>query len=108
MQLLVDILSWALLLAGSGFVLIGGVGLLRMPDFFTRTHPAGITDTTGAGFILLGLALQAGFTLVAVKLLLILVLLVFTSPASTHATARAALAAGLRPLLGEDAKTGRR
>jgi multicomponent Na+:H+ antiporter subunit G len=101
-DILVDILGGALLLAGSVFLLIGGVGLLRFPDLYSRIHPAGITDTAGAGLVLLGLMVHAGLTLVALKLLLILVVIFFTSPTSAHATARAALAAGLRPLLGRD------
>lgn len=98
MGVLIDILSWVSISLGAIFVIIGGIGLLRMPDFFTRLHPAGITDTMGAGLILLGLILQAGLTLLAVKLGLIFVFLMLTSPASSHATARAALAYGLKPL----------
>ena len=103
MELVADIVSWVLLGAGSVFIVIGGIGLLRMPDFFTRLHPAGITDTMGAGLILLGLMVQAGFSLVSLKLLLIMAFLFITSPTTTHTTARAALAAGLKPLLGPEA-----
>ncbi|MEQ9638747.1 MAG: monovalent cation/H(+) antiporter subunit G [Alphaproteobacteria bacterium] len=102
MELAVDIVGGVLLAGGSIFLLIGGIGLLRMPDLYSRIHPAGITDTAGAGLILLGLLVFAGPTLVAVKLLLIFAIIFFTSPTSGHATARAALAAGLRPLLGRD------
>ncbi|MBT3536137.1 MAG: monovalent cation/H(+) antiporter subunit G [Rhodospirillaceae bacterium] len=91
-----DILSWILLLAGCGFVLIGAFGIWRLPDFYSRLHPAGLTDTMGAGLILLGLLLQAETAMVAIKLLIIAVFLLFTSPTTGHATARAALAAGLR------------
>jgi multicomponent Na+:H+ antiporter subunit G len=91
MAVLIDLLSWLALLGGVAFALIGSVGLLRMPDFYTRLHAAGITDTLGAALIVLGLALQAGWTLVSVKLLLILIFLWFTSPIATHALARAAL-----------------
>jgi multicomponent Na+:H+ antiporter subunit G len=97
-----DVLSWALLLGGSGFLLIGGIGVLRMPDFYTRLHPAGITDTMGAGLVLIGLMLQGGLSLVTAKLLLIFLFIFFTSPTSSHAIARAALAAGLRPLQARD------
>ena len=96
MALAADIVSWACLLAGVFFSLAGGIGILRLPDLFTRMHAAGITDTMGAGLILVGLAVQAGFTLVTVKLLLILILLFFTSPTSTHALAKAALHGGLK------------
>ena len=91
MAMLIDLLSWLILLGGVAFALIGSVGLLRMPDFYTRLHAAGITDTLGAGLILLGLMLQAGWTLISVKLLLILIFLWFTGPIATHALSRAAL-----------------
>lgn len=91
MAVLIDLLSWLILLGGVAFALIGSVGLLRMPDFYTRLHAAGITDTLGAALIVLGLMLQAGWTLVSVKLLLILIFLWFTGPIATHALSRAAL-----------------
>jgi len=99
MSAAIDIASWALLAAGGLFCIVGAVGLLRMPDFYTRMHAASVTDTLGAGLILLGLILQAGWTLVAAKLVMIGLLIFFTSPAATHALARAALGRGLQPLL---------
>lgn len=100
-QLVIDGISWALLAAGSFMVLVGALGLLRMPDFYTRMHAAGVTDTLGADLILLGLMVQAGFSLVTVKLLLIGAFLFFTSPTSTHAIANAAYTAGLRSAVAE-------
>ena len=97
MVLLLDVLSWLLLVAGGFFVIVGGVGLVRMPDFFTRIHAASITDTLGAGLIVLGLLLQSPEPLGAFKLILVLVFLVITSPTATHALAKAALHGGLRP-----------
>jgi multicomponent Na+:H+ antiporter subunit G len=97
--MLLDIASWVLLVIGGAFCVIGAVGLLRMPDFFTRMHAASLVDTLGAAFILLGLMLQAGPTLVTVKLVAIGILLFFTSPVATHALARAALARGVEPEL---------
>ena len=67
MELLIEVVSWVCLAGGSFFVLVGGFGVLRMPDVYTRSHAAGITDTLGAGLILLGLMAQAGLTLVTVK-----------------------------------------
>jgi multicomponent Na+:H+ antiporter subunit G len=99
MSAAIDVASWILLVAGGLFCIVGAVGLLRMPDFYTRVHAASVTDTLGAGLILLGLILQAGWTPVAAKLVMIGLLIFFTSPAATHALARAALGRGLKPLL---------
>ncbi|MBL8367150.1 MAG: monovalent cation/H(+) antiporter subunit G [Candidatus Accumulibacter sp.] len=98
---MIDGLSWACLLAGGVFCSIGALGLLRMPEFYTRLHAASVTDTLGAGLVLLGLILQAGLTLVAVKLVIIGLLLFFTGPVAAHALAKAALNRGLKPLLAE-------
>ena len=78
MALLADIVSWTCLFAGSALALIGGLGLLRLPDVFARMHGAGMVDTLGLALILLGLMFQAGFTLITVKLILIMV---FIDPA---------------------------
>jgi multicomponent Na+:H+ antiporter subunit G len=103
MNEILDLASWVLLSAGGFFCIAGGIGMLRMPDFYTRVHAASVSDTLGAGLILLGLALQAGWTLVAAKLAVIGLLIFFTSPAATHALARAALGRGLQPLLDREA-----
>ena len=95
--MILDILSWISIAIGAFFVLVSGVGVWRMPDLFTRMHPAGITDSTGAGFLLLGLLLQSGDWLVSVKLVLIFLFLLFTSPVATHALAHATLLDGLKP-----------
>ena len=99
-----DIVSAVLLLAGAFFVVVGGMGMLRLPDFYTRIHAAGVTDTLGAELILLGLILQTGFSLMTVKLVAIVFFLFLTGPTSTHAVANAAWTAGLKPLLGRDLK----
>ena len=99
MELLVDTGSWVLLLAGSFFVLTGGIGVLRMPDVYTRLHAAGLTDTMGSFFILTGLMLQAGFSGVTLRLAFILAFLWFTSPVSTHALAKAALHGNVDPVV---------
>ena len=101
MNVIIDAASWVCLLAGSAFCIIGAAGLIRMPDFYTRMHAASVTDTVGAGLILLGLMLQAGITLVTAKLAIIAMLILLTSPAASHALARAAFVRGVRPLLHE-------
>lgn len=96
-------LSWASFIVGGLFLVVGAIGMNRLPDFWARLHAAGIIDTAGAGFMIAGMMLQAGFGLVALKLLLIGVFIFITSPTATHAIAHAAFAEGLRPLgLGKD------
>lgn len=99
-----EIASWSLLIAGTAFCIIGAIGLIRMPDFYTRMHAASVIETLGVGLILLGLVLQAGFSLVTVKLLMIGLLVFFASPTASHALARSALLRGLQPLVGEQKK----
>ena len=118
---IVEIVSWVLILSGSAFCLIGGLGLLRLPEFFSRMHGAGITDTLGSALLILGMVVyhEGGLvlayfdgeivggglfegSLVTVKLIMILVILWLTSPTSSHAIAKAARASGLEPLLAED------
>jgi multicomponent Na+:H+ antiporter subunit G len=99
MNLWLDGLSWVCLVAGGLFCIVGAIGMLRMPDFYTRMHAASVIETLGAGLILLGLLLQSGFNLVSVKLLMIGLLIFFVSPTATHALARAAMARGLKPLV---------
>ena len=105
MELIVDIAAWAAywisgicLAAGAFFAVVGGIGIVRFPDFYSRLHGGGVTDTTGAGLIMLGLMFQAGFSLVTVKLIMILFFLFITSPTSCHALAHAAWTYGLKPL----------
>lgn len=95
MSMLLDIMSWFCLLTGLFFSLTGVIGTLRFPDFYTRVHASSVTETLGAALLILGLALQAGFTLVSVKLLFIFVFLWYTSPAAGHALVRAAHHMGL-------------
>jgi multicomponent Na+:H+ antiporter subunit G len=97
MQILLDIVSWTLLSAGGVFVLIGGIGALRMPNLYTRMHAASVTDTMGAILVLTGIMFQAGLSLATIKLGAILIFLLITSPTSSYALASAALLAGVKP-----------
>ena len=108
MATILDICSWVCLVAGGLFGLIGGLGLLRLPDFYTRLHAGGVIDTLGAELMLVGMMFQAGLSMVTVKLFLIGTFLFFTSPTSTHAIANAAYVAGLKPYLvdGEEGGEG--
>ena len=97
MSALLDTLSWVLLTLGGLSVLIGGIGALRMPDLYTRMHAASVTDSLGAILVLVGIMLQAGWSLATIKLIAILLFLLLTSPTSSNALASAALLAGTRP-----------
>ncbi|MEL6362175.1 MAG: monovalent cation/H(+) antiporter subunit G [Pseudomonadota bacterium] len=103
-DLIRDILSWALILIGSAALVIGAIGLVRFPDFYTRMHAAGVTDTAGAELIVFGLMLQAPSWIVVAKLAFISFFLFLTSPVATHAVAHAAWVVGVRPMLGPDLK----
>ncbi|MDW8479337.1 MAG: monovalent cation/H(+) antiporter subunit G [Xanthomonadales bacterium] len=101
-------LEWlgvTLALAGAGLGLIGGIGVLRFPDFFSRLHAAGVTDTLATGLFLAGLACLMAEWQASLKLALIFLFMLFTSPTASHALAKAALHGGLRPWRrGEDGR----
>lgn len=105
MALAIDIASGVLIAAGSFFILVGALGLMRLPDVYTRAHGTSIIDTAGAGFLILGLMLQAGFTLVTLKLLFLLAISFFTLPVISHALAQAALHEKIEPKLAEDRRS---
>ena len=94
-----EFISWILIVGGTFFVIIGAIGTLRFPDFWARLHAASVTESAGVVLLLSGLCIQAGFTLVTFKLLIIGVFLFITGPTSTHAIANAALVSGLKPIL---------
>lgn len=95
-ETILNIVSWILLCVGSAFVLIGGIGVLRLPNFYTRLHAASLTETMATIMIFIGMILQAGFTLAAVKLAVIMVFLLFTAPTASYALANSALQSGLK------------
>ena len=88
--------SGLLLLLGVFFMLTGAVGLLRFPDFYSRMHAAGITDTLAAFLVLSGLMLAAGWSIALFKLALIMLFIFFTSPTASHALARSAQLSAMR------------
>ena len=99
--MIVDALSWLLLGSGAVIIMLAALLIVRMPTFFTRLHAASVNETLGPALILLGLMLQVGDYKngieVALKLLLILVFLLLTSPVASHALAKAAIAANILP-----------
>ena len=90
-------ISWVSISVGIFFILVGAIGLIRMPDLFSRMHAAGLVDTVGAGFLLVGFLMQSNDWIVSIKLLMIFAFLIFTSPVATHALAHAALLDGIAP-----------
>lgn len=97
MATVIDIISWLLLTVGGFFVIVGGIGALRMPDLYTRMHAASVTDSIAPVLIIAGIMLQAGATLASVKLAAILLFLLLTGPTASNALASAALLAGTKP-----------
>lgn len=91
------IVSWILLVLGSLFCLIGTLGLMRLPDFYTRVHAASIIDSLGTILILLGLLTQTQDWLVISKLILILLFMMLTGPTAVHALAHTASLSGKDP-----------
>ena len=96
-DLVLNTLSWGLLCLGGAFVLIGGIGALRLPGFYTRLHAASLTDTMATILIFTGMMLQAGISLATLKLAAIMVFLLLTGPTASYALANAALQSGMKP-----------
>jgi multicomponent Na+:H+ antiporter subunit G len=90
----VNVAAVFFLVAGGFFLMVSAVGLLRLPDFFTRAHAVGKSETLGALLILLGLAFYSGFGLPSAKLVLIVLFIAVTNPTGVHTLTRAALRAG--------------
>ena len=96
-----DLLSALFVLAGGYFLVVGGLGLVRLPDLYTRMHAAGVGDTLGVGLLMVGFMFLVDPGGVTLKLALVLLLLLLTGPVATHALAKAALHGGLRPIAEE-------
>ncbi len=97
-------LSALLIGLGSAVYVVGALGLLRMPNFYTRLHAVSVADTLGALLIIAGLMIAGGFTLVTAKLAIILLLLFLTVPFATHALSQTALHEGVEPLPPDDVR----
>lgn len=101
-MIIVDWLSGLLLLAGGFFVIVGGIGVLRMPDLYTRMHAASVAETLGTILIILGLILIAGWSLASFKLFAIMLFLLFTGPVAAYAMANTAMLGGLKPKIKQE------
>ena len=101
-MIFIEIISWLFIVAGALLGIAGGIGIHRFPDFYSRLHAVGITDTLCAAMFLVGLSMQTGVSIASLKLLLIFIFLFFSCPTATHALANAALLGGLKPELDEE------
>ena len=99
MSIITEIVSGIFLVIGAVAMLVGGIGILRLPDLFTRLHAVGIIDTLGVAAILIGLAFMAGWGLALIKLANIFALLMLLNPSASHALARAAVHGAKKPWL---------
>ncbi len=97
MDIVITICSGFFLLVGSFLCISGGIGLLRFPDFYTRMHAVGVTDTLGAGMILVGLMILSTDLLVFSKLVMVLLFTLLIGPTTSHVLAKAAFHNGLQP-----------
>jgi multicomponent Na+:H+ antiporter subunit G len=98
-MMILEWVTWVLLALGGFFVLVGGIGVLRMPDLYTRMHAASVTETLGTILVLVALMLLAGWSLASFKLFAILMFLLFTAPVSSYALANTAMLGGTKPML---------
>ncbi len=105
LSLLQQGLTILLVASGMFFLLLGSIGIIRFPDFFSRLHPAGKADTLGASLLIFGLALHFGWGLVAAKLIIVQIFIFLANPAAAHALGRAAWRSGLRPWTGDVSPT---
>lgn len=101
-----SIISILFVTLGIVFMLMGSIGILRLPDFYSRTHAVSKSDTLGVFFVIIGLIVYEGFTLSSGKLFLIVLFIALSNPIGTHALARAAFKKGLKPHLHDDKKGG--
>ena len=97
MILVQQVIAIILVVGGLFFLTVSAVGLLRFPDFYSRLHAVGKSETLGAILLLAGLAIYNGWELSTIKILLILVFVLIASPTATHAISQAALHSGLQP-----------
>jgi multicomponent Na+:H+ antiporter subunit G len=92
-----SIIVGVLLALGCFLIVVASVGIVRFPDFYSRMHPAGKSDTMGQALVLAGLMIYEGFSLVSIKLLIIIVFIFIANPTASHALAKAAYVAGVKP-----------
>lgn len=86
--LIQEIVAGIFIVSGLFFFLVGVLGLLRMPDVFSRIHTTTKGDTLGVGLIIIGLMVLSGFTFLSFKLFITLLLVWVTTPTAAHLIAK--------------------
>jgi multicomponent Na+:H+ antiporter subunit G len=94
---LVNVISYSLFAIGSFFLVVAAIGIVRLPDFYTRMHAAGKSDTLGQSLILLGLIIHEGASFISIKIFFIILFIFIANPTATHAVAKAAFLSELAP-----------
>lgn len=102
MMELKTIVTGVFLAIGCFFIVVAAIGVVRFPDFYTRIHPAGKGDTLGQAVLIMGLVIYEGFSLVTIKLLLLMGLIFLVNPTATHFMAKAAYLSGVKPMEGTE------
>ncbi len=100
-----EIITGIFVFAGCFFIVVASIGVVRFPDFYSRMHPAGKADTLGLALVMIGLMVYEGFSLVSIKLLMIVVFIFIANPTATHSIAKAAYVAGVKPWSGVPKKS---
>jgi multicomponent Na+:H+ antiporter subunit G len=93
-----DYIGWIILIIGCCFIVVSAIGCIRMPDFYSRMHAAGIGDNAGCLLALLGLSILNGFNITSAKLIILGGIIILTSPTNTFALMQAAIATALKPI----------
>lgn len=97
MSMIINIIAGLFMVVGFFFVCVAAVGVLRLPDFYTRMHASGKSETLGVMLTLIGLAIYNGFNLVSLKIMLISLFILLGNPIGSHAISRAAFYSGVKP-----------
>lgn len=99
---ILEIISYFFIFTGAFLMTTGTIGVIRFPDFYTRLHPAGISDSLGAPMVLTGIAINTPFEMATTKVLLIIIFMWITGTTATHALAKSAHQSGLKPITEKD------
>lgn len=97
LSFITQILIGIFLFLGCFLVVVASIGIVRFPDFYSRLHPAGKTDSMGQALVFVSLMIYEGFTMATLKMVIIILFIFIANPTATHALANAAHAGGVKP-----------